>query len=83
VRRARRRRNLSCRSGKVARARRALIRRHLPFPQQLAVPGVVVGGTGRFVGATGSFTMRIDGLFALPGLVHVAEGTIEIALDRK
>jgi hypothetical protein len=45
--------------------------------------GVVVGGTGRFAGATGSFTMSITGLFALPGLVHVAEGTIEIALDRK
>ena len=44
--------------------------------------GVVIGGTGRFAGATGSFTMSINGFFALPGLVHVAGGAIEIALDR-
>jgi hypothetical protein len=45
--------------------------------------GAVVGGTGQFAGATGSFTMSINGLVALPGLVHVAAGALEIALDRK
>lgn len=48
-----------------------------------SLAGVIVGGTGRFAGATGSFTMSINGFFVLPGLVHAAEGTIEVALERK
>jgi hypothetical protein len=45
--------------------------------------GMVVGGTGRFEGATGSFSSAADGLVVQPGFVHVIDGTLEIRLDRK
>lgn len=53
------------------------------FAWQQTWTGVVVGGTGHFTGATGSFTKSATGFFAMPGFVHVWEGTIEIALDAK
>jgi hypothetical protein len=45
--------------------------------------GTVIGGTGRFQGATGTFTKRAAGILVLPGLVQVWEGTAEIVLDKK
>ena len=41
--------------------------------------GVVVAGTGRFAGATGTFTMILNGRG--PGSVNIFEGTLEIQLD--
>jgi hypothetical protein len=43
--------------------------------------GVVAGGTGRFEKATGDFSMTLDGSGAVPGFVHIYEGTIDIILD--
>jgi hypothetical protein len=41
--------------------------------------GVVVAGTGRFAGATGTFTKILSGRG--PGSVNIFEGTLEIQLD--
>ncbi len=43
------------------------------------VTGEVVGGTGRFEGATGTFTLILSGRG--PGSVSIYEGTIEMQLD--
>ena len=43
--------------------------------------GEVDGGTGRFEYATGTFSMTLDGSGALPGVVNIYEGTIDIHLD--
>jgi hypothetical protein len=45
--------------------------------------GTVVGGTGRFQGATGTFTKQATGLSTLPGFVHIWEGSVEVALGPK
>jgi len=44
--------------------------------------GTVVGGTGRFAGATGTYRKVSNGFGAYPGLVHPWEGTLEVVLDR-
>jgi hypothetical protein len=53
------------------------------FRSRQSLAGAVVGGTGRFSGATGSFTFSLKGSAAQPGFVHVAQGTLEISLDQK
>ena len=53
------------------------------FRSQQRYVGTVVDGTGRFAGATGTFTLSISGFAAQPGFVHIAEGTLKIALDRE
>ncbi len=53
------------------------------FRSEQSFTGEVAGGTGRFAEATGSFTLSIRGFVAQPGLVHIAEGTLEITSDRK
>jgi hypothetical protein len=45
--------------------------------------GTVIGGTGRFAGATGTFTKTASGFLVLPGFVSPWEGTITIALDEE
>ncbi len=45
--------------------------------------GTVVGGTGRFAGAAGTFTKTLAGFAVLPGLVSPFEGTVDIVLDPK
>ena len=45
--------------------------------------GTVVGGTGRFAGATGTFKKTLTGFGVVPGFVNPWEGTLEITLDRK
>ena len=44
--------------------------------------GMVVGGTGRFAGATGTFSKTLTGFLVLPGFVSPFEGTLEVCLDR-
>ena len=53
------------------------------FRSEQSLAGAVVGGTGRFAGATGSFASSLRGFGAQPGFVQIAEGTLEITLDRK
>jgi hypothetical protein len=45
--------------------------------------GTIGGGTGRFEGATGTFTKTLTGHLVLPGLVSPWTGVLEIHLDRK
>ncbi len=53
------------------------------FTWQQTWTGTVGGGTGRFEGATGTFTKTLTGFIVLPGFVSPWEGTLEIHLDRK
>lgn len=53
------------------------------FRSEQSLTGLVVGGTGRFAEATGSFALSIKGFVVQPGFVHIAKGTLEITLDRK
>jgi hypothetical protein len=53
------------------------------FTWQQTWTGTLGGGTGRFAGATGTFTKALSGLVTLPGFVSPWEGTLEIRLDRK
>jgi hypothetical protein len=43
--------------------------------------GVVLGGTGRFAGATGTFTKILSGQGTGTGFMSIYEGTIEVQLD--
>jgi hypothetical protein len=45
--------------------------------------GTVGGGTGRFEGASGTFTKTLSGRLVLPGLVSPWRGTLEIHLEPK
>lgn len=45
--------------------------------------GTLGGGTGRFAGATGTFTKTLTGRLVLPGLVSPWTGTLEIHIDPK
>jgi hypothetical protein len=45
--------------------------------------GTIGGGTGRFEGATGTFTKTLTGHLVLPGLVSPWTGVLEIHLDQK
>jgi hypothetical protein len=47
------------------------------------VKGTIAGGTGRFAGATGTFTQTLTGFLVAPGFVSPWQGKIEILLDRK
>jgi hypothetical protein len=53
------------------------------FRSQQSFTGAIVGGTGRFAKATGSFTFSIKGFVSAPAFVHIAAGTLELTLDRK
>lgn len=44
--------------------------------------GAVVGGTGAFAGATGTFTKSLTGFLVMPGLISPFEGTLEVHVDR-